>query len=126
MSQQVLLIDGWKVPKLVQYDVEYNKLWGEDSGRDLTGTNKATLIGIYPKIYVQVGEFTRLEMKMFLQKVNKKEFKIDYYDEQYGKMHTGVSYYINDYKISLKSSKRMIYKGFDFNLIPNKKREAPR
>jgi hypothetical protein len=65
-------------------------------------------------------------MKMFLQKVNKKEFKIDYYDEQYGKMHTGVSYYINDYKISLKSSKRMIYKGFDFNLIPNKKREAPR
>lgn len=126
MSQQVLLIDGWKVPKLVQYDVEYNKLWGEDSGRDLTGTNKATLVGIYPKIYVQVGEFTRSEMKMFLQKVNKKEFKIDYYDEQYGKMHTGVSYYINDYKISLKSSKRMIYKGFDFNLIPNKKREAPR
>lgn len=122
MSQQVLYIDGWKVPKLVQYDVEYNKLWGEDSGRDLQGDNKATLVGIYPKIYVQVGIFTQEEMRTFLKNVNKKEITINYYDEEYGKIIEGASYYINDYKISLKSAKRMIYKGFDFNLIPNKKR----
>ena len=122
MAQQVLVIEGWKVPKLIQYDVEYNHLYGSDSGRDLTGDNKATLIGFFPKIYVQVGSFTQQEMRTFLQKINRAELKISYYEEEFGKLVELVSYYASDYRISLKDSKRMIYNGFQFNLIPNKKR----
>jgi hypothetical protein len=122
MAQQVLYIGGWKVPKLIKYDVQYNKLWSEDSGRDLTGENKATLVGFYPKIQVQVGSYTQSEMRTFLNKINKEAIKVDYYDEQYGKILTGLSYYANDYTISVKNTKKMIYNGFDFNLIPNKKR----
>ena len=29
---------------LIQADVEYNKLWSSDSGRNLAGTQKGTLI----------------------------------------------------------------------------------
>ena len=27
MAKQVLLIDGWEVPKLIQYDVDWEPLW---------------------------------------------------------------------------------------------------
>ena len=34
---------------LIQADFEYNKLWSSDSGRNLAGTQKGTLRGIFPK-----------------------------------------------------------------------------
>lgn len=123
MTQQVLYIGDWKVPKLIKYDVEYNKLWGDDSGRDMLGTNKGSLIGFYPKIYVQVGSFTQDEMRTFLQVINKEEVSISYYEEQYGKILENLPYYVNDYKISVKNLKKMTYNSFEFNLIPNKKRK---
>lgn len=122
MAQQVLFIDGWKVPKLIKYAVQYNHLYAEDSGRDMKGDSKATLIGFYPKLLVKVGSFTQKEMQTFLRKVNKQSFNINYYDEEYGKIMEGVSYYANDYTIEVKNTKTMTYHSFEFNLIPNKKR----
>lgn len=122
MAQQVLYIDGWLVPKLIKYEVAYNKLWADDSGRDMVGNNKATLIGIFPKLQVQVGSFNEDEMSDFLKKVNKAELKISWYDAETKGMRTQVSYYINDFTVSIKNTKAMKYDGFSFNLIPNRKR----
>lgn len=122
MAKQVLIIDGWEIPKLIKYAVNYNKLWADDSGRDMSGENKGTLIGFFPKLTVEVGEFNADEMKTFLSKVNKAKINIDWYDAEIKGMRNGISYYINDFTIDLKSSKRMVYKSFSFNLIPNKKR----
>lgn len=122
MAQQVLYIDGWLVPRLIKYEIAYNKLWADDSGRDMAGNNKGTLIGIFPKIQVQVGPFDEDEMKTFLQKVNKAELKINWYDPEIKDIRSGVSYYINDFTVSPKNTKTMKYNAFSFNLIPNKKR----
>ena len=122
MAQQVLYIDGWLVPKLTKYEIAYNKLWADDSGRDMAGNNKGTLIGIFPKIQVQVGTFDEDEMKTFLQKVNKAELTISWYDPEIKGIRSGVSYYINDFTVSPKNTKTMKYNAFSFNLIPNKKR----
>ena len=65
--KQVLYIDSWKVPKLIKYEVAYNKLWADDSGRDLAGNNKATLIGIFPKLQVEGGSYNEEEMSQFLK-----------------------------------------------------------
>lgn len=122
MAQQLLIIDGWEVPKITKYDVVYNKLWADDTGRDMSGDMKGTLIGIFPKITVEVGSFTRNEMRTFLSKVNKPKFNIRFYDEEKGLISANTSYYANDFNVSLKTSKRLMYKSFSFNLIPNKKR----
>ena len=122
MGKQVLFVDGWRVPKLIQYEIGYNKLYAEDSGRDLDGNNRATLIGIFPKLQVKVGSYDEQEMSEFLKKVNKPELRISWYDPEIKGMREGISYYINDFNISLKRAGLMIYEGFSFNLIPNQKR----
>ncbi len=122
MERQILYIDGWKVPKLIKYEVAYNKLWADDSGRDMAGNNKATLIGIFPKIQVQVGSFDEGEMYNFLKKVNKAELKVSWYDQELRGMRENLSYYINDFSISLKNANSLKYDSFSFNLIPNRKR----
>lgn len=119
-QKQLLYIDGWLVPKLIKYEVAYNKLWADDSGRDMAGNNKATLIGIYPKIQVDVGSFSAEEMSEFLKRANKAELSVSWYDAEGMKRWQNVSYYINDFAVSLKSNGK--YNGFSFNLIPNKKR----
>lgn len=120
--QQVLKIDGWAVPKLIKYEVSYNKLWADDSGRDMSGENKGTLIGIFPKLQVEVGAYSQEEMKQFLSKTNKAELSISWFDPETSEMRVGQSYYINDFVVSIKNTKSMQYKSFAFNLIPNKKR----
>lgn len=122
MAQQVLYIDDWLVPKLTKYEVAYNKLWADDSGRDMSGNMKGTLVGTFPKLQVQVGSYTEEEMSEFLKKANKAEVTVKWYDPEIKAMRSGVSYYVNDPSISLKSTKTMKYNSFSFNLIPNKKR----
>lgn len=119
-QKQLLYIDGWLVPKLIKYEISYNKLWADDSGRDMAGNNKGTLIGIFPKIQVEVGSYTASEMDEFLSKANKAELSIRWYDAQSMKQWDDISYYINDFAISVKNSGK--YNGFSFNLIPNRKR----
>lgn len=120
--KQMLYIDGWLVPKLIKYEIAYNKLWANDSGRDMTGENKGTLVGIFPKLQVEVGSFDEEEMSLFLKKVNKAEISVSWYDAETKILRENLSYYINDFSISPKNTKTMKYNGFSFNLIPNKKR----
>lgn len=120
--KQLLFINGWLVPKLTKYETSYNKLWASDSGRDMAGNNKGTLIGIYPKIQVEVGSYTEEEMSRFLKETNKAELLVSWYDAETKEQAVNISYYSNDITVSLKNTKTMKYNAFSFNLIPNKKR----
>lgn len=122
MAKQVLLIDGWEVPKLIQYDVDWEPLWSGDTARDLSGDMKGTFIGWFPKLEVKVGTYDQETMRKFLKKVHKPWIDISYYDEELGKMSTQKKYYINAHKSSLKNSNTMKYNAFEFNLIPQSKR----
>ena len=55
---------------LGQYILEakysYNKLWSNDSGRNLAGTQSGTLIGIFPKIVVQFRKLTKIELETII------------------------------------------------------------
>lgn len=122
-KKQVLFINGWAVPKLVQYAVADNKLWSDDSGRDMAGNNKGTLIGIFPKIQVKVGSFSEDEMSQFLSIVDDNpELTVKWWDPRSKTLRNGDSYYINDFEVTLINTRTMKYKGFDFNLIPNRKK----
>lgn len=120
-SGDLLKIDGQKVPKIINYDVEYNKLWGSDSGRNLAGDMKATLVGIFPKICLKIGTTNEDEMAWFLSKADKAFITVEYYDGEIKGTRTA-QFYSNDLKASLKSKKRMVYNSFEWNIIPLRKR----
>ena len=50
--------------KQTGYTVQYCKLWSSDTGRSMTGENKGTLIGIFPKITVKLGKLSEDEMHL--------------------------------------------------------------
>lgn len=117
----LIKIDGEVVPKIINYNVQYNKLWGEDSGRNLAGEMMATLTGIFPKITLNIGTVNEDEMAWFLAKANKAKIVVEWYDAEIKGMRTA-DFYSNDITTELKNSKKMIYNGFSWNVIPIKRR----
>lgn len=117
----LLKIDGEKVPKIINYDVEYEKLWGSDSGRNIAGDMKATLVGIFPKIYLKIGTTNENEMAWFLSKANKAVITVEWYDGEIKGTRTS-QFYSNNLKATLKSKRRMEYSSFEWNIIPLRKR----
>ena len=118
---ELLLINGKKVPKLIEYKVGYKKLWSSDTGRSMTGENKGTLIGIFPKIEVEVGVLNENEMSTLLSLINVANANVTYYDPQYKKVTTS-SFYFGDIDVEMLRKSQMNYKGFGFSIIANKKR----
>lgn len=116
--------DGEYVPlgKLTQYDVQFAKLWSRDTGRSMTGENKGTLVGIFPKLIIKAGRMSEGDMSAFLYLVNQATTNISYYDSQYKKTVTA-SFYFNDAEAVLLFKTRMGYDEIEIHAIANKRRE---
>ena len=82
----LLLISGKKVPKLIEYKLGYKKLWSSDTGRSMTGENKGTLIGIFPKLEIKVGRLNEDEISTLLSLINVANANVTYYDPEYKKV----------------------------------------
>jgi hypothetical protein len=122
MSAGIITIDGKEIPKIVGYDVQYGKLWADDTGRNMSGEMKGTLIGIFPKITLSIGSTTDVECKALSQIFNKANLLVSWYDVEKG-FTENISYYCNDFEPKLKyKHKRTEYKPFSINLIPNRRR----
>lgn len=111
----------YAVPKIVDYEVQYCKLWSSDTGRSMTGENRGTLIGIFPKIVLKVGQLTASEMKLFLSLVNQASANVKYYDTEKQAIVTA-SFYFGDAQDQLKKQKDMSHKPISISIIANKKR----
>lgn len=109
------------VPKIIDYEVDYCKLWSEDTGRSMTGENKGTLVGIFPKIIIKIGQTTEDEMALLLSLFNQASAFVRYYDT-WAKAVKTESFYFGDAKDQLKSQRRMTHKQMDISIIANKKR----
>ena len=111
----------YKVPKIIDYEVQYCKLWSSDTGRSMTGENKGTLVGIFPKIVLKVGQLTEDEMSRLLSLVNQANANVKYYDTERKKIETA-SFYFGDAKDQLKRQRNMSHKSMSISIIANKKR----
>lgn len=58
----LLKLNGKVIKKIIDYDIQRNKLWGSDSGRNMAGSNKGSLVGRYPKLLLNIGKTTSDEM----------------------------------------------------------------
>ncbi len=59
---------------------EYNKLWGNDTGRNLKGSFSGTLVGIFPKLTLTFHKLTQAEMNLIAPILNSGTQSLTYYD----------------------------------------------
>ena len=107
--------------KQVSYSVQYCKLWSSDTGRSMTGENKGTLIGIFPKITVKLGRLSEDEMSALINLTNQARANVKYYDVGKRTLVTA-SFYFGDVSAELERKSTMYHKGTSFSIIANNKR----
>jgi hypothetical protein len=113
-------IDGHTIPHVVSYKISRAKLW-KDSERNMNGDVRATLIGIFPKIQMEVGYTTQEEMKALTALLDKAFFDVTWFDVREQQTFTA-RYYASDYDVELDSKTRGRYKPFSVSLVPVSKR----
>ena len=111
----------YKVPKIIDYEVQYCKLWSSDTGRSMTGENKGTLIGIFPKIVLKIGHLTASEMALFLSLVNQPRAKVKYYDTEKQTI-IDEEFYFGDAQDQLKKQRDMSHKPISISIIAIRRR----
>lgn len=104
---------------LTQVDYGYNKLWSEDSGRNLAGTQSGTLIGIFPKLEMQFRRLTKDELHSIAPVLDSARQTVEYHDDTKGKTVT-MTTYTGDWKVSNKSIN--VNEPFDISFIAVKRR----
>ena len=67
-------------PFIVEAKYGYNKLWGNDTGRNMAGSWSGTLIGVFPKIIVQFRKLTRSEVEKIAPILDSPSQQVQNYD----------------------------------------------
>ena len=116
----LIKIDGKTIPHIVSYKVGRAKLW-KDSERNMSGDIRATLIGIFPKIQLEIGYTTQEEMSELTQLLDKDYFTVTWYDVRL-QSTVSAKYYASDYDVELDSKSKGRYKPFSVSLVPVSKR----
>lgn len=76
----------------------YHKLWSEDSGRNLAGSQSGTLIGIFPKITVQFKKLSQDELEKIAPILDSAVQNLTYYDPN-KKSNITMSTYTGDWEL---------------------------
>lgn len=119
-TSDLVKIDGVTIPHIVSYKIGRAKLW-KDSDRNMSGDVRATLIGIFPKIQLEVGYTTQDEMSALTQLLDKDFFIVTWFDVRI-QQTVSAKYYAGDYDVELDSKSKGRYKPFSVSLIPVSKR----
>lgn len=121
MSHIILKLGTVEVPKITKYQFDVNKLWSSNTGRNMDGDNKGTLIGNFTKLEIGVGGYSQEEYEMVMNQLKKATIQVTYYDPLRNAI-VKESMYAGDVNAEVKSMKTDRMKAFSFNLIGNKKR----
>ena len=113
-------INGVIIPHIVSYKIGHCKLW-KDSERNMSGEVRATLIGVFPKIQLQIGYTTQTEMNGLTAVFDKDFFTVEWFDVATQSM-VSAKYYASDYDVELDNKSKGRYKPFSVNLVPVSKR----
>ena len=127
IDKDSLKVDGINMGKyLTEVEYGYNKLWGNDSGRNLAGDQSGTLIGIFPKLKLNFRKLTQKELETIAPILDKATQNVTYYDPVLKRLYT-MSTYTGDWA----TSNRNIFtnvaeanESFEISFIARKKRPS--
>lgn len=125
IDKDSLIIDGINMGKYIsEVEYGYNKLWGNDSGRNMAGSQTGTLIGIFPKLKVTFIKLTRAELEEIAPILDKATQNTRYYDPVKKQMTT-MSTYTGDWATTNKNTFSNVARAnetFSISFISRKKR----
>ena len=119
-TNDLVRIDGVTIPHIVSYKIGRAKLW-KDSERNMSGDVRATLIGIFPKIQLQIGYTAQEEMSELTALLDQDFFTVEWFDVRIQDT-ISAKYYASDYDVELDNKSKGRYKPFSVNLVPVSKR----
>ena len=114
----LLKLNGKTFNSIISYKISRSKLWASDTGRNMAGSMKGSLIGNFPKIMLEIEPLDSDEMAELEEILDSASITVQYYNNKYQCLCTG-TFYANDYEEDLMIRSEMIYKSFTVNLIPN-------
>lgn len=104
---------------LIEAETQYNKLWGEDTGRNLLGDFSGTFNGIYPKLILTFRKLNQAEMHLLAPYLDTPYHNVTYYDDNKGTKITK-QMYTGDW--GNKSNRIGVAEGVQCSFISTKKR----
>lgn len=113
-------VNGTRLPYVMSYKIGRAKLW-KNSERNMAGDIRATLVGIFPKIIVQVGYTSQEQMANLTALLDQDFFEVEWFDVRIQETIT-TRYYASDYEIELDNKYKGRYKPFEVSLVPVSKR----
>lgn len=116
----LIKINGTNIPSIVNYKIGRNKLW-KNAERNMNGDVRAVLIGIFPKIELNIGITTQEQISTITQLLDQAYFTVEYFDVR-TQATTTSQYYASDYPVEILSKSKGLYKPFSVSLIPVSKR----
>lgn len=118
ITATLLKINNVTVPGIKSYKVSYNHLW-KDAERNMSGSVRASLIGIFPKIEVETREvISRAEAQTIYGALESNPyFSVTFWDPATDTTKTA-NYYTADWEIEMESKNRGLYKGTRITLVP--------
>lgn len=120
ITSTLLVIGTTDITNLVDYEVQYNKLW-KDADRNMEGEVRASLIGIFPKIICKTTTITQSKVATLGGLLNTPYFSVTFYDPITNGAKTA-NYYASDYSAKLRERERELFYEIAFSLVPVGKR----
>lgn len=121
-SGDLIKLNGKSFKSIISYKLGRNKLWSSDTGRNMAGSMKGTLIGNFPKIMLEIEPLDAEEMAELEILLDFASIEVEYYNNKY-KCTCTADFYANDYEEDLLRRSDMQYKSFSVNLIPNERED---
>ena len=121
-SGKLLKLNGKTFDCIISYKLGRNKLWSSDTGRNMAGSMKGSLVGNFPKIMLEIEPLDAEEMSEIEKILDSATIGVEYYNNKYQFTCTA-DYYANDYEEDLLRMEDMKYKSFPVNLIPNERED---
>ena len=121
-SGKLLKLNGKTFDCIISYKLGRNKLWSSDTGRNMAGSMKGSLVGNFPKIMLEIEPLDAEEMSEIEKILDSATIEDEYYNNKYQCTCTA-DYYANDYEEDLLRMEDMKYKSFPVNLIPNERED---
>ena len=88
----------------------------------MTGENKGTLVGIFPKITITGGKMSQTDMAAIARLTDQAQTNIRYFDPATMANRTA-SFYFGDLTSELARANDMTYRAFEVNAIANRRME---
>lgn len=109
------------IANLGAYKVTGCKLWGPDTGRSMTGANRGTLLGIFPKLSITLLPMTEDDMQTIIKLTDQAATMVRYYDAVSKSQKTN-SFYFGDVQWEVIEANLVRFGEVEFSVIANERR----